>query len=102
MIALTPSESTYLRNKLGRIHNVSVDSPVITLNEGASLNIDRVRVKAHYSDGTVAYKRFEANQKDLSTLNLSQPSTYQIKGKVVQHQFTYPMMKTRPDPYILL
>jgi len=103
LIALTASEAAYLRNKLGRVRNVSVDAPAITLQAGAaSLNLDNVRVTARYSDGSVALKSIEADPVEVAALDLSQPGEYTLEGKIVRHHFPYPMMKTRPDPAVLL
>ncbi|WP_342548854.1 family 43 glycosylhydrolase [Paenibacillus sp. FSL P2-0089] len=99
-IALTRSEATYLKNKLGRVCNVSVSVPVIELQAGDPLP-DHWRVTTVYSDGSVNEKRLIIDPAALATVNLSQPGTYKLDGEVLRHRFPYPMMMTRPDPQII-
>ncbi|MFD1176677.1 family 43 glycosylhydrolase [Paenibacillus puldeungensis] len=103
LIALTASEAAYLEHKLGRVRHVSVDDPIITLNAGApSLNLNNARVTARYTDGSVALKRIEVDRNEAATIDLSQPGRHELEAKIVRHRFPYPMMNTRPDPYVLL
>ncbi|MNB86415.1 Extracellular exo-alpha-(1-_5)-L-arabinofuranosidase precursor [compost metagenome] len=102
LIALTSSEALYLRNKLGRIRNVSVEVPPIAVETGAGhFNLNSIRATARYSDGTVSGKRVAVDHSEWAALDLSKEGTYSLKGKVIRSSFPYPMMRTRPDPQIL-
>ncbi len=103
VIALTASEAEYLRNKLGRVCNVSVDAPTIMLQAGAaSLNLDSIRVTARYSDGSVGLKRIAVDPDQAAALDLSQPGEYTLLAKVIRLDFPYPMMNGKADPAVLL
>jgi GH43 family beta-xylosidase len=102
VIALTASEASYLRNKLGRVSNVFVEAPTITVQAGTdTLSLDSIRVTARYSDGSISLKRVKVDPNDIAALNLSQQGMHILRAKVVRHRFPYPMMKVRPDPAIL-
>ncbi|MBB3113123.1 GH43 family beta-xylosidase [Paenibacillus phyllosphaerae] len=101
-MALTSSEAAYLRNKLGRVRNIAIDVPTIRLCAGDStLNLDTVRVTARYSDGSSALKRLTLDEAETAELDLSKPGEYTLRARVVRKRFPYPMMRTRPDPYVL-
>jgi GH43 family beta-xylosidase len=101
-IALTESEASYLRNKLGRVRNISVNAPTIHVQTGTvSLDLKDVRVTAGYSDGSTSFKRITADSNEVAAIPLSTPGTYTLNAKVVRDHFPYPMMKVRPDPAVL-
>lgn len=101
-ILLTKQEAVYLRHKLGRVSNLSVDDLTITMQVGGQFpNCSSLRATARYSDGSVAYKRITVDPNDVSSLVRSTPGLYYIPAKVVRNRFPYPMMMTRPDPFVL-
>ncbi|MBD3921755.1 family 43 glycosylhydrolase [Paenibacillus sp. PR3] len=103
LLALTTSEAEYLYKKLGRVRNVSVQAPTIMIRQGTtSPPIDSIRAAAHYSDGSISYKRMTVSEDELAALDLSKPGEYKLNARVVRTNFPYPMMRTRPDPFVLL
>lgn len=103
LIALTAPEAIYLRNKLGRVRKVSVTVPTIFLRAGSvPRDLPAIRAAAHYSDGSAASQRIEVDSDRIAQLDWSRPGRYILPAKVVRHRFPYPMMRTRPDPYVLL
>jgi GH43 family beta-xylosidase len=100
-IALTAAEAAYVRNKLGRVRNVGVDAPVVTLRAGEALDLTKARLTVRYSDGSVGYKAIEADDPaELAALDLTQPGEYAIRVKAVRRTWPYPMMIARADPQI--
>lgn len=59
--------------------------------------LEAVRAKAVYSDGTVALKRVDW---DLSQIDWSQSGTYEVNGKLHQDHFEFPVAFNRADPCI--
>lgn len=102
LLAITPAEANHVRNKLGRIGNVSIEPPRIHVASGSSLlDLNFVRAKAIYSDGSYALKRIEIDPEEFSAMDLTESGEYTLRARVVRKHFPYPMMSTRPDPYIL-
>lgn len=103
-LALTVAEGKYLKNKLGRISNVSVLPLEMSVPASPSVvsDIRKKQATLLYSDGSQAEKRVIWNEEDLKRLASATPGTYTVRGKIFQYSFNYPVsMSNRADPNIL-
>ncbi len=102
ILALTASEAEYLRRKLARVRNVSMDELNVTISAGnGSHHLDSIRAVLRYSDGSISRKRIAIELSEIEAIDFSVPAVYSLRGKVLRADFPYPMMRTRPDPFIL-
>lgn len=64
---------------------------------GSKEQLQQFRARAVYSDGTQAQKRVDW---DLEHVDWSCPGTYEIKGKLHQDHFPFPIAEDRADPCV--
>ena len=101
IIYVTKEEGLAVKNKLGRIVNTTVDNARIQIKPGEKLNLEDVRVTAHYNDGSTSEKRVKWNQKQIDAINTNEPGIYEVEGTIIQETYPFPMMDNRADPNIL-
>jgi len=85
-----------LKCKLVVPHNIRIDVPD-NITVSSKEELDRVKVKVVYSDGTnnMKYVNWYTDGIDFST-----PGTYEIEGLVKQNHYEFPIAFNRADPCI--
>ncbi len=96
VIEITDEEAEYLKKKLLTPYNVAVEFPKEIVAADKE-ELEAMRATAVYSDGTEAKKRIDW---DLSSVDFKTPGTYQLKGKIHQDHFEFPVAFNRADPCI--
>lgn len=103
-LSLTVDEGRYIKNKLGRVVNVGMDTMNLIARDGASAveAIRHKRAKLIYSDGSTALKRVVWNDEDLKIIASAKEGVYTVRGRIFQYPFIYPVaMSNCADPDIL-
>ncbi len=96
VIEITDAEADYLRKKLLTPYNVKIEVPK-TITVSTKPELDALRATAVYSDGTIAKKRVDW---ELATVDFATPGAYEIKGKIHQDHYEFPVAFNRADPCI--
>ncbi len=96
IIEITDAEADYLYKKTVVARNVAIDVPK-ELTVSSADELHALRVTAHYSDGTTAKKRIDWYDRDI---DFTVPGTYEIKGKIHQDRYEFPMAWHRADPCV--
>ena len=126
-LAVTAEEAAALAGKLGRVRNVGVEQPTMTVEQGAdkdalaksvkgetasdvassedaSATLDKgATLTATYSDGSTFDFRVEWNEDELAAVDTSTPGEYTVTGTAIQQNYSeqFPMMSNRADPNIV-
>lgn len=101
---VTAEEKTYILNKLDKVVNTGVSSPVLTTTVGEELDLAGTKVTAEYSDGSSAEKTVIWNEEELAAVDFNTEGTYTVNGTVKQisdqTDQNYPFIAGRADPNI--
>lgn len=95
-ISVPESVGKRLALKLNPPVNTCIELPQ-NITVSSKKELDDVKVKAIYSDGTESTKKIDWYADDI---NWEKPGTYEMKGRVHQDQFTFPIAWNRADPCI--
>ena len=96
VIGIPGDLGAYLRKKLMPAEHVGTETPgVIRQRELSS-----ARVNALYSDGTKVPKRVLWDEESLAGIDFTVPGRYQLKGKLTQPHFEFPICTDRADPCV--
>ena len=87
---------TRLKHKLTTPVNIRVEVPDEIVASSRD-ELDRVKARAIYSDGTVSEKVVDWHT---GGVNWNRPGSYQIRGTVCQDHFEFPIAVNRADPCI--
>ncbi|MFW6287731.1 MAG: family 43 glycosylhydrolase [bacterium] len=85
-----------LQLKWSSLENISLEIPESVLVNTRD-DINAVKARAIYSDGSTAIKKV---QWDIKNIDFSVAGTYEIRGKVVQEKFDFPLAVGYADPVI--
>ncbi|MEJ6951771.1 family 43 glycosylhydrolase [Natronospora cellulosivora (SeqCode)] len=96
IIEISEEKAERLRLKLTVPNNVKIELPD-TVIVSSKEDLEAVKATAIYSDGTKARKKVDWG---FDTIDWSNPGKYQIKGKVHQDHFSFPIATNRADPAI--
>jgi len=97
MIQVSEAVGDRLVKKLTVPTNVKIEVPE-TIQASTPEELNSVKVKALYSDGTEALKGVKW---DLDQIDWNTPGKYRITGKVYQEQYNFPIAVNRADPCII-
>ncbi|HKM35524.1 MAG TPA: family 43 glycosylhydrolase [Lachnospiraceae bacterium] len=86
-----------IKNRWLPLHNTEIQLPKSIQISSLEKLMD-IKATAVYSDGSIAEKQVEW---DCSKIDFTKQGTYNIKGKVVQDFFQFPLVKGYADPVIL-
>lgn len=96
IIEISDAVADRLRKKLLTPENVEMEFPKeVEVSDAQQLH--KLRATAKYSDGTKAAKKIDW---DLSGVDFTKSGKYEIKGKIHQDHFEFPIAYDRADPCI--
>ncbi len=98
IIEISAQTADRLRKKLLTPVNVGVSFPS-QVEASTPEELKQYKATALYSDGTSAEKSVDW---DLSSVDFTRTGTYQIKGKVHQEHFPFPVAFNRADPCVTI
>lgn len=107
VIALTEVEAKWIRNKLGRVTNTTVDNAFVETEPGKAVDLSKMKVNANYSDGSQAEKSVTWNAGDLEKVDFAHEGTYEVSGTVrqlsdrISEAGNYPFIAGRADPNVV-
>lgn len=97
IIDISDELGDYLKKKLTPVENVSVDIPgEISVKKREDL--DKIRVRCLYSDGTELMRRVLWDEESLKAVDFDKEGTYELKGRIYQPHFKFPLIENRADP----
>lgn len=82
--------------KLNTPVNTSIEIPQ-NITVGSKEELDNIRVEAVYNDGTKSIKKVDWYT---STIDWDKPGIYEIKGRIHQDHYSFPIAWNRADPCI--
>lgn len=106
VIEIPEELADYLRKKLIPAQNVGMEVPEeICIKSAGSASdgleeLGKIRAMALYSDGSKVQKRIRWDEKALEAIDFTKPGRYELKGRVWQPEFTFPICTDRADPCI--
>ena len=96
VIEIPEKLGVYLKKKLMPAEHIGTEAPTeIGVNE-----LSEVRVNALYSDGTKVPKKVLWDEESLAKIDFATPGRYQLKGKLTQPHFDFPICTDRADPCV--
>lgn len=79
-----------------QIHHTKVCLPEKVCVSGEE-QLEAVRAKAVYSDGSAVYKKVRWNTEGI---DWKTPGTYHVKGEILNREFSFPLLKGYGDPVV--
>lgn len=95
-IKISDELGDYLVKKLITPHNIEIKLPE-TIEASSQDELDAVRATAVYSDGTTATKKVDWFSREI---DFDKPGEYEIKGKIHQDHYPFPIAWDRADPCV--
>ena len=95
-IEISDELGDYLVKKLITPHNIEINLPE-SIEVSSQDELADVKATAVYSDGTTAEKRIDWFT---DGIDFDQPGEYELKGKVHQDQYPFPIAWDRADPCV--
>lgn len=95
-IEISDELGDYLVKKLTTPHNIEINLPK-SIEVSSQEELDAVRATAVYSDGTTATKKIDWFT---DQLDFDKPGEYEIKGKIHQDHYPFPIAWDRADPCV--
>lgn len=90
-----------LEVRFGRIANVAVDVPDMSVAVGRAHGLDTLRAVLTYSDGSTAERPVIWDAEAVAAVDTDSPGTYTVEGTVKQTAYPFPFIRARADPTIL-
>jgi GH43 family beta-xylosidase len=98
-VPVTSSELSYVRSKLGRVHNTAVKVPgLVTTKAGSERPGLPATAEATYSSGSTSKFPVRWDQNDLAAVNTNKPGVYTVNGTVKNPTYPDPLVERRADP----
>ncbi len=93
LLPLTDAQARQLRTRFLTPVNVANDVPA----EVDAADLNALRAVARYSDGSTVMKRVDW---DIRTVERTKPGRYEIRGRIHQERFEFPMAWNKADPAV--
>lgn len=101
LFQVTRKEYESIINKYSRVTNTRVQEiPAVTVESGADLELPN-RVTLDYSDGSTKNMGVSWNKEDIKGIDFSKGGQYEVRGTVMQPQYSNPLVMERADPDVV-